>query len=1098
MGSQTVRTYDADRRVKTQRDANGNTTSYAFDLDGELVIETRPDQSTIVYGFDADGNRTSVQDGAAHVTSYHFDDPALPQSVTSSSDPLNNTTTVAYDRAGNPLTRQLPSGNCATTPKAACVTYAYDSANHLTAVTYSDGTTPNVTGLHYDGDGRRTSMTDGTGTSSWTWDSLGRMTRSTNGTGGVVQYGYDLAGRVTTMTYPNGQSVSRAYDAAGRWQTASDFKNNVTTFGYDADSNVIATTFPGAAGADLAQFDANDRMTGATFASGSPSSTYAGLAYARDGEGALVGESQFGLALANRAYNYTTLGQLAAGNRVGVIDAAINTSAVVKNNGSTWDWGDNTTGEAGNGTAGGSVTAPLPLGSPLNAGVTTIASGQLESFNVALRNDGSVWGWGDNSKGELGDGTTTQRNSPVQVTGMSSAVAVAGGGWHTMALRADGTVWDWGGNAYGQLGNNATANSSAPVQAAGPVGVGTIAAGEFHSVAIDQSGRVWAWGRNSSGQLGDGTTTDRHVPVQVAGIANVVGIAAGNAHTLAVRGDGTVWAWGTNSGGQLGITSCTNVSPCLTPTQVPGLSNIVSVGVGSFSSYAVDRTGKLYAWGSNGYGQLGDGTTTQRNTPVLISGLSGVSAVSGGLHHTLASTTAGGVYAWGDNSSGQLGNVSCTTTAPCLTPTLVTGMNATGVANYPVTYDGGDNVAQFPRGADQGFDAADRLCWSSTSPSTGTCAAPPSGATTYQYNARGDQTGVTPPTGAAKSYGYDLADDMTSYASGTTSWAYSYDGDGLRTAKTPSGGAATVFTYDLAEGMPLIISDGSSYYITGPGGLPLEQTDLSGNPTAYFHHDQLGTTRALTSPSGTASTFTYNPWGQLGNSSGTLTTAFGWAGQYADAETGLVWMRARSYSPATAQFQTRDPIVGLTGEPYSYGSDDPLNQGDPTGLWSWRKALGVVGAVAGAVALGAVIVVASPVEIPAAMTVGLVAGAVAVGASFGVTAIDCRKAVDANCMIDAAGTVFGLASLGLGSAGALASAGRWGEAGEFFKDGFDIYGGASGAVSGLAGFLGLHDPHANRPSNCPTPNPPPPPSGAINGTGTPGAPGGFYNPGAPS
>jgi RHS repeat-associated protein len=162
-------------------------------------------------------------------------------------------------------------------------------------------------------------------------------------------------------------------------------------------------------------------------------------------------------------------------------------------------------------------------------------------------------------------------------------------------------------------------------------------------------------------------------------------------------------------------------------------------------------------------------------------------------------------------------------------------------------------------------------------------------------------------TGLATPYGWDLADRLTSYTKGTTSWSYAYDGDGLRSSKSPSGGAAVAFTYDVAEGLPLIASDGSAYYITRPGGLPLEQTDLSGNPTAYYHHDQIGSTRALTSPTGAVSTFSWSPWGQSAASSGSLTTPFGWAGQYADSESGLVWLRARYYSPSTGQFLSRDP-----------------------------------------------------------------------------------------------------------------------------------------------------------------------------------------------
>jgi hypothetical protein len=156
----------------------------------------------------------------------------------------------------------------------------------------------------------------------------------------------------------------------------------------------------------------------------------------------------------------------------------------------------------------------------------------------------------------------------------------------------------------------------------------------------------------------------------------------------------------------------------------------------------------------------------------------------------------------------------------------------------------------------------------------------------------------------------------------------------------------------------------------------------------------------------------------------------------------------------------RDPIRAITQSSYGYvGTGNSLNGVDPLGLWSWRKTLGVVGAVAGAVAVGTAIVAALPIEVPAAVGVGLVAGAVAVGAGAAASAIDCSRAVDADCVIGAAGTILGTVSLGLGIAAVRAATGQWGELGQFFREGLDLYGAAAGAMSGVAGFFGLRDPH---------------------------------------
>jgi RHS repeat-associated protein len=199
---------------------------------------------------------------------------------------------------------------------------------------------------------------------------------------------------------------------------------------------------------------------------------------------------------------------------------------------------------------------------------------------------------------------------------------------------------------------------------------------------------------------------------------------------------------------------------------------------------------------------------------------------------------------------------------------------------------------------------------------------------TYGYDTRGDRTTLTPQGGTAVSFGYDQANRLTSSNSGAAS--YAYNGDGLRMSRTVVG-VTTQQTWDLAEGLPLLLVDGTTSYVTGPGGLPLEQVNAT--TVLYYHQDQLGSTRLLSDTSGAvAATYTYDAYGKLAAATGTITNPFGYAGQYTDPETGYQYLRARSYDPATAQLLTRDPAEAVTLSPYAYTQDNPLNGSDPSGL----------------------------------------------------------------------------------------------------------------------------------------------------------------------
>ena len=212
---------------------------------------------------------------------------------------------------------------------------------------------------------------------------------------------------------------------------------------------------------------------------------------------------------------------------------------------------------------------------------------------------------------------------------------------------------------------------------------------------------------------------------------------------------------------------------------------------------------------------------------------------------------------------------------------------------------------------------------------------------TYAYDELGERTKTTPEKGGATTYGYDQAGNLTSVERPEKESvpkiedSYAYNGEGLRTSQTISG-TTSYLAWDMTEELPLILGDGANSYIYGPGGLPVEQI-TSGGTVTYLHHDQQGSTRLLTGSTGTVTgKCSYGAYGTP-TCEGTTTTPLGYDAQYTNTDTGLIYLRARTYDPATAQFLSVDPLVKLTGAPYSYAGDNPLNEGDPTGLLGWSE-----------------------------------------------------------------------------------------------------------------------------------------------------------------
>lgn len=329
--------------------------------------------------------------------------------------------------------------------------------------------------------------------------------------------------------------------------------------------------------------------------------------------------------------------------------------------------------------AGGSVTSTnttIVVTATTTVTPAVAAGGEFNFYTVALRGDGSVWAWGDNTNGALGDGTTASRATPARVTGLPTITQIAAGGGHVLALGSDGSVWAWGRNAFGQVGNGSGTDQRSPVRVV-TSGAVAIAAGTVHSLAALNTGGVLAWGSNFEGQVGSAPGAPTNVPQPVVGLTGAVEVAGGIFHSIARTATGQVFVWGTSPNGQLGLGSASPTPR--SPTQITALSNIIAIGAGSQTGAALAQGGTIFTWGLGTNGQLGNGGNTNTAVPGAIGGtFTGLSRGNAN-QHLLAITAAGGVQGWGFNGQGQLGIGN--TTSPILIPTTVAGAaNVTSVS----------------------------------------------------------------------------------------------------------------------------------------------------------------------------------------------------------------------------------------------------------------------------------------------------------------------------------------------------------------------------------------------------------------------------------
>lgn len=324
----------------------------------------------------------------------------------------------------------------------------------------------------------------------------------------------------------------------------------------------------------------------------------------------------------------------------------------ISSQGALSTWGSDVFGQLGRGRTI-FATAPAQVsGLALGSSNKPQRVGGGAGHAWALADDGTLWVWGFNGYGQLGDGTTSNSSVPIAV--MRGVAAVAAGNFFTVAIKSDGTLWSWGRNDSGQLGDGSLTNRSQPQQ----IGVGyqAIAAGAEHVLALKTDNTLWGWGLNDVGQVGDGTLDGVKLPKQIG--FGFTSLGAGIAHSVAVDVNGGLWTWGANDQGQLGDGSIRSDLVFPVPNQIgTGFSQVVAGGA---HNLALDGTGALWSWGANASGQLGDGTTTANGVPKRQGGP--YAGIGAGWEFSLATQQDGSLWSWGSNALGQLGNGSTTNT----------------------------------------------------------------------------------------------------------------------------------------------------------------------------------------------------------------------------------------------------------------------------------------------------------------------------------------------------------------------------------------------------------------------------------------------------
>lgn len=922
-------------------DSAGRQVTYAYNSGGDL---------TDVYGVATTRTPSLLSDDRStytYVTGKHLiASMRTPKNYTTTGGTGPGATSMTYDTADRVLTQT-------------------DPMSEQTTFTYGPASSPSLTA-------GQTLVTGPAGHKTLDTYSNGLLTSETKGYGtsdaGTWSYTYDpVSLGVSTESDPDGNLQTFTYDTHGNQTSASNALGYTTLSTYDDHGDIIESVDPTGV-ATVNTYDLAGHVNTTATATNSGTFAYGDLTSTTVTQANNVVESttgNFGTAPA-RTVNYYYTDPAHPADKTKTVDPNNHTSTA------TYDaFGDQVSttdamgdvSKAGYSTGTGLVTSTV-TGNGVNAGIapgcTPPANGcttyLYNAFNQRTQTTDPL---GHTTKATYdADGdtlTSVDGNTKTTTIGYDAADRP------TLVTKADSTTTKTDYNLDSTIADTVDGLSNKTQHTYDGQGRAVSSTDPDHHVSkitLDSAGRV----TSSVDSLSRTVTPTLDAVGEATHIAYSDGVTPAVSYTYDADGRALTMTDGTGTssytydsygelttstngaGATVGYTydSAGNVTSITYPGQsatlVRGfdqanrLANIKDFG-GNSTTFGYDHdsalTSTVYPDGVtvantlNNAEQLTGTTATKASTALLTLGYGRDNA-----GQISTQTVAGSTQTFGYTSREQLGSTTGGATGTGGTAAFV--MDA---ADHPTTVG---TVTQT-------FDAAGQQCWSITSAvTTPTCGTVPSGATTYTFDGVGERTKTTPATGTASTYTYNQARELTTATTTTGTGTYSYNGAGLRISKTVAG-TTTKYTWDQANNL---LSDGTSTYIYGPDGNPLEQTSTAG--TYYFVHDQVGSTRALLDSTGVvAGSYTYTAYGSAAHT-GTANSILQYTGQYLDTETGLYYLRARYYDPTTAQFLTIDPLLTKTGTPYAYLSGNPTNDSDPTGMcgfWCW-VAVGAVAVVA--------------------------------------------------------------------------------------------------------------------------------------------------------